>query len=131
MIEFGYILIIIIIFELIAAFLIIYGLISLEKKVKNSLYNISKQAKNTLCAIKNVRSNLKGFNKSFSNITSLDIHKIKQVVFLILDIANFILLIKSMDFRNLSKNKNLKWKNIKKLIPFSLIKKFINNFKSV
>ena len=125
MIEFGYILIIIIIFELIAAFLIIYGLISLEKKVKSSLYNISKQA------IKNVRSNLKGFNKSFSNITSLDIHKIKQVVFLILDIANFILLIKSMDFRNLSKNKNLKWKNIKKLIPFSLIKKFINNFKSV
>ena len=131
MIEFGYILIIIIIFELIAAFLIIYGLISLEKKVKSSLYNISKQAKNTLCAIKNVRSNLKGFNKSFSNITSLDIHKIKQVVFLILDIANFILLIKSMDFRKLSKNKNLKWKNIKKLIPFSLIKKFINNFKSV
>ena len=88
MIEFGYILIIIIIFELIAAFLIIYGLISLEKKVKSSLYNISKQAKNTLCAIKNVRSNLKGFNKSFSNITSLDIHKIKQVVFLILDIAD-------------------------------------------
>lgn len=122
MIEFGYI--VIIIFELILAFLIIFGLISLEKKVKNRLCAINAQADETLCAVKNMHLNLKIFNKHFSNIKKIDIKKIKQTVLLILDIINFILLIKSMDFKNLKKAKNLK-----KLIPFGLIKKFIFSFK--
>ncbi len=122
MIEFGYILIII--FELIIASAVIFGLINLEKKVKNCLCNINAQADDMLCTIKNVHLNLKNFNKRFSGIKKIDIKKIKQTVLLILDIVNFILLIRSMDFKNLKKAKNLK-----KLIPFGLIKKLIFSFK--
>lgn len=124
MIEFGYILIII--FELIIAICIIYWLIVLEKRVKNCLNTINTQAQETLCSIKNVKSKLKNFNKYFSEIKKLDFQKIKQTILLILDIVNFILLIRSMDFKNIKKAKNLK-----KLIPFGLIKKLIFNFKSI
>jgi len=131
MIEFGYILIIVIIFELIAAGLIIFWLITLEKRVKNRLCAINAEAKNVLCTIKNVRLNLTGFNKYFRCIKKLDISKIKQTMLLILDIVNFILLIRSMDFKNLLKGKKSGWRNAKKLIPFSLIKKLISSFKTV
>ncbi len=122
MIEFGYILIII--FELIIASFIIFGLINLEKKVKNCLCTINTQANDTLCTIKNMHSNLKNFNKHFSSIKKIDLKKVKQSILLILDIVNFILLIRSMDFKNLKKAKNLK-----KLIPFSLVKKILFSFK--
>ncbi len=122
MIEFGYILIII--FELIIALVIIFALRTLEKKVRNCLSNVNKQAKETLCTIKNVRLNLKNFNKHVCNIKKLDIKKIKQAILLVLDVVNFILLVKSMDFKNLGKAKNFK-----KLIPFGLLKKLIFKLK--
>ncbi len=123
MIEFGYILIII--FELIITFIVVSGIILLEKKVKNRLCAINTQANETLFAVKNLRSNLKNFNKYFNEIKKIDIRKIKEAIILILDVVNFILLIKSVDFRNLKKAKNLK-----KLIPFGLIKKLLFTFKT-
>lgn len=123
MIEFGYILIIVI--ELIIASIIIFALKTLEKRIKNCLLCVNEQARETLCTIKNVRLNLRNFNKYVCNIKKIDIKKIKQAILLVLDIVNFVLLIKSMDFKNLKKAKNLK-----KLIPYSLIKKLIFNFKT-
>ena len=122
MIEFGYILIII--FEIIIALCIIFGLINLEKRVANCLLTVDDKAVETLYAVRNLRKNLTNFNKYIGQIKKLDIKKIKQIILLVLDIVNFILLIKSMDFKKLKKAKNLK-----KLIPFGLIKKFIFSFK--
>ncbi len=125
MIEFGYILIII--FELIITSLIVFGLIYLENKVRTCLEAVNIEAKGTLQTLKDVNLKLKNFNTNFSNMKKLNFKKIKDIALLILDIINFILLIRSMDFK---RGKNLSLKNIKKLIPFSFVKKFLNLFKN-
>ena len=125
MIEFGYILIII--FELIITSLIIFGLIYLEDKVRNCLEIVNIEAKGSLQSLKDVHLNLKNFNKNFTGVKKINCGKIKDVVLLALDIINFVLLVRSMDFK---RGKNLNFKNIKKLIPFSFVKKFLNLFKN-
>ncbi len=125
MIEFGYILIII--FELIITSLIVFGLIYLENKVRSCLEAINIEANSTLQTLKDVKLKLKNFNENFSAVKKLNLKKIKDVALLILDIINFVLLVRSMDFK---RGKNLSFRNIKKLIPFSFIKKFLNLFKT-
>lgn len=123
MTEFGYILIIL--FEIMAAFFIIWGLIFLEKKVKCTLLALCAEAEGALNTIKNVNLKLKIFNENFRNAKRVDWAKIKQIVLLAVDIVNFILLIRSMDFK---KGKRLSFKNLKKLVPFSLVKKVSKMF---
>lgn len=121
MIEFGYILIII--FELIITSLIVFGLIYFENKVRNCLDIVNIETKSILQSIKDVHSNLKNFNENFIKAKKINYGKIKDIVLLTLDIINFVLLIRSMDFKH---RKNLNFKNIKKLIPFNFVKKFLN-----
>lgn len=125
MIEFGYILIII--FELIITSLIVFGLIYLEDKVRNCLEAVNIEANGALQSIKDVHLNLKNFNKNFTKVKKINCGKIKDIILLTLDIINFIMLIRSIDFK---RGKNLSFKNIKKLIPFSFVKKFLNLFKT-
>ena len=106
MIEFGYILIII--FELIITSLIIFGLIYLEDKVRNCLETVNIEAKGSLQSLKDVHLNLKNFNKNFTGVKKINCGKIKDVVLLALDIINFVLLVRSMDFK---RGKNLNFKN--------------------
>ena len=71
--------------------------------------------------------NAKNFNKNFTKVKKINCGKIKDIILLTLDIINFIMLIRSIDFK---RGKNLSFKNIKKLIPFSFVKKFLNLFKT-
>lgn len=123
MTEFGYILIIL--FEIMAGFFIIWGLIFLENRVKCMLQAVNAEANSALNTIKSVNLKLKIFNENFGRIKKIDCLKIKQVVLLIIDIVNFVLLIRSMDFK---KGARLSFKNLKKLVPFSLIKKVSKMF---
>jgi len=125
MIEFGYILIII--FELIITSLIVFALIYLEDKVRTCLETVNIEAKSTLETLQGVNLKLQNFNKNFAMVKKLNLKKTKDIILLTLDIINFILLIRSMDFR---RGKNFSFRNIKKLIPFSFIKKFLNLFKT-
>ena len=125
MIEFGYILIII--FELIITSLIVWGLIYLEDKARNCLEAVNIEAKGTLEKLKDVNLKLKNFNQGFSTVKKINCGKIKDTILLVLDIINFIMLVRSMDFR---RGKALNFKNIKKLVPFSFVKKFLNLFKN-
>ncbi len=128
MIEFGYILIII--FETILAIIIIFALMYLEHKVKCLLWEINIEAENLLTSIKNVKMKLQTFNENFDKIKKIDIDNLKQGVVLVLDIINFVLLIKSMNLKTcftkgFLQKQGLKWCNVRKLIPFSVIKKLL------
>lgn len=130
MIEFGYILIII--FETILAIVIILALMYLEHKVKCLLWEINLEAEHLLISIRNVKMKLQTFNKNFDKIKKIDINKLKQGVVLILDIINFVLLVKSMNLKacftkGFLQKQGLKWCNVQKFIPFGIIKKLLAN----
>jgi len=124
MIEFGYILIII--FEIFGAVLIIFGLISLEKRVKKCLSSVNAEAEGFLNSIRNLRENVSNFNKSVKKVKKFDFKKFKETVAVVFDIINLLLLIRSFDFK---RGKKLRWHNIKKLVPYSVVKKLISGFK--
>ncbi len=133
MIEFGYILIII--FEIFITIIIVSGLIYLENKIKNCLEALNIEASNTLNTLRNARLKLKDFNTKINDAKKFDFKKIKQILSLCFDIINFILLLKTLNFKSgLSygfKNKFLKGLlgGFKKGLSSLLFKKFVQFLK--
>ncbi len=99
MIEFGYILIII--FEVIITFFIVWGLIYLENKIKDCLEAVNIEAHGALVAVKDINSALKNFNCCYSKAKKFEIKKIKQLFALALDIIELVVLIRGAGFKKI------------------------------
>lgn len=97
MIEFGYILIII--FEVIITFFIVWGLIYLENKMRDYLEAVNIEAHNVLDTIKDVNCALKNFNGFFNKTKKIDVKKIKQLLALALDIVELVIMIRGAGFK--------------------------------
>lgn len=118
MTNFGYILIII--FEVIFAGLLIWGLIWLEKRVQSCIENTDTFLSNLLNKIEILRKNLEEINKKIKTLKKIDFKEVKEISALILDIINFIMLVKSVDFK---RGLKLRFTDIKKLIPLNFLRK--------
>lgn len=111
--------------EVILTTVIINRVIKLEKKVKEINKKLIETGNVIVVAVKKVTNIVSKINKIASFVTNKKIWQIKRFIILTIDIVQFIVLIRSLDF---SKGlKSINYKNLKKLLFAQALRGLIRN----
>ena len=111
--------------EVILTTVIINRVIKLEKKVKEINKKLIETGNVIVVAVKKVTNIVSKINKIASLVTNKKIWQIKRFIILTIDIIQFIVLIRSLDF---SKGlKSINYKNLKKLLFAQALRGLIRN----
>lgn len=111
--------------EVILTTVIINRVIKLEKKVEEINKNLIETGNVIVIAVKKVTNVVSKINKIASFVTNKKIWQIKRFIILTIDIVQFIVLIRSLDF---SKGlKSINYKNLKKLLFAQALRGLIRN----
>ncbi len=111
--------------EVILTTVIINRVIKLEKKVEEINKKLIEAGNVIVIAVKKVTNIVSKINKIASFVTNKKIWQIKRFIILTIDIVQFIVLIRSLDF---SKGlKSINYKNLKKLLFAQALRGLIRN----
>ena len=111
--------------EVILTTVIINRVIKLEKKVEEINKKLIETGNVIVVAVKKVTNIVSKINKIASFVTNKKIWQIKRFIILTIDIVQFIVLIRSLDF---SKGlKSINYKNLKKLLFAQALRGLIRN----
>ncbi len=111
--------------EVILTTVIINRVIKLEKKVEEINKKLIEAGNVIVIAVKKVTNIVSKINKIASFVTNKKIWQIKRFIILTIDIIQFIVLIRSLDF---SKGlKSINYKNLKKLLFAQALRGLIRN----
>lgn len=111
--------------EVILTTVIINRVIKLEKKVEEINKKLIETGNVIVIAVKKVTNVVSKINKIASFVTNKKIWQIKRFIILTIDIIQFIVLIRSLDF---SKGlKSINYKNLKKLLFAQALRGLIRN----
>ena len=111
--------------EVILTTVIINRVIKLEKKVEEINKKLIEAGNVIVIAVKKVTNVVSKINKIASFVTNKKIWQIKRFIILTIDIVQFIVLIRSLDF---SKGlKSINYKNLKKLLFAQALRGLIRN----
>lgn len=111
--------------EVILTTVIINRVIKLEKKVEEINKKLIEAGNVIVVAVKKVTNVVSKINKIASLVTNKKIWQIKRFIILTIDIIQFIVLIRSLDF---SKGlKSINYKNLKKLLFAQALRGLIRN----
>lgn len=111
--------------EVILTTVIINRVIKLEKKVEEINKKLIETGNVIVIAVKKVTNIVSKINKIASFVTNKKIWQIKRFIILTIDIIQFIILIRSLDF---SKGlKSINYKNLKKLLFAQALRGLIRN----
>ena len=111
--------------EVILKTVIINRVIKLEKKVEEINKKLIEAGNVIVIAVKKVTNIVSKINKIASFVTNKKIWQIKRFIILTIDIIQFIVLIRSLDF---SKGlKSINYKNLKKLLFAQALRGLIRN----